>query len=72
LSKEKGLQVLLSAADSGVIWADPGLDLTLEAVKKLDAVNGTRSTAATPPAGAPAAPAAPPKPAAPAANPGQQ
>jgi Skp family chaperone for outer membrane proteins len=37
LSKEKGLQALLSAADSGVIWADPGLDLTLEAVKKMDA-----------------------------------
>lgn len=36
LSKEKGLQALLSAADSGVIWADPGLDLTLEAVKKMD------------------------------------
>jgi outer membrane protein len=75
LSKEKGLQVLLSAADSGVIWADPGLDLTLEAVKKLDGTTGTRSTAATPPAAAPAAPAtaAPPapKPAAPPANPGQ-
>jgi Skp family chaperone for outer membrane proteins len=36
LSKEKGLQVLLSAADSGVIWADPGIDLTLEAVARLD------------------------------------
>jgi outer membrane protein len=73
LSKEKGLQILLSAADSGVIWADPGLDLTLEAVKKLDAATGTRSTAATPPAaGAPAAPPPAPKPAAPAANPGQQ
>jgi Skp family chaperone for outer membrane proteins len=37
LSKEKGLQVLFSAADSGVIWAEPGIDLTLEAVKRLDA-----------------------------------
>jgi outer membrane protein len=37
LSKEKGLQALLSAGDSGVVWADPGLDLTLEAVKKMDA-----------------------------------
>jgi Skp family chaperone for outer membrane proteins len=36
LSKEKGLQVLFSAADSGVIWADPGIDLTLEAVARLD------------------------------------
>jgi outer membrane protein len=37
LSKEKGLQVLFSAGDSGVIWAEPGIDLTLEAVKRLDA-----------------------------------
>jgi Skp family chaperone for outer membrane proteins len=36
LSKEKGLQVLFSAGDSGVIWAEPGIDLTLEAVSRLD------------------------------------
>lgn len=36
LSKEKGLQVLFSAGDSGVIWAEPGIDLTLEAVARLD------------------------------------
>jgi Skp family chaperone for outer membrane proteins len=36
LSKEKGLQVLFSAGDSGVIWAEPGIDLTLEAVTRLD------------------------------------
>jgi Skp family chaperone for outer membrane proteins len=46
LSKEKGLQVLFSAGDSGVIWAEPGIDLTLEAVARLD--KGT--TAAKPPA----------------------
>jgi Skp family chaperone for outer membrane proteins len=46
LSKEKGLQALLSAADSGVIWADPGLDLTLEAVKKMDATTAAPKTAA--------------------------
>ena len=72
LSKEKGLQILFSAADSGVIWAEPGLDLTLEAVKKLDGGKGAPSTAATPPAAAPAAPpAAAPRPAPPATNPGQ-
>lgn len=37
ISKEKGLQVLFSSSDSGVIWAEPGIDLTLEAVKRLDA-----------------------------------
>jgi Skp family chaperone for outer membrane proteins len=28
LSKEKGLQMLFSVADSGLVWAEPGLDLT--------------------------------------------
>ena len=37
LAKEKGLYVLLSAADAGVIWAEPGIDLTAEAIKRLDA-----------------------------------
>ena len=36
VSKEKGIQVLLSAADAGVVWAEPGLDLTLDTVRKLD------------------------------------
>ena len=27
LGREKGLQMLFSAADSGLVWADPGLDL---------------------------------------------
>ena len=37
LAQEEGLQILFSAADAGVIWAEPGLDLTMEAVKKMDA-----------------------------------
>jgi len=37
LSKEKGLHFLFSGADAGLIWAEPGLDLTEDAVKKLDA-----------------------------------
>src|SRR5262245_25788352 len=37
LSQEKGLHMLFSATDAGLIWAEPGLDLTMEAVKKLDA-----------------------------------
>lgn len=36
ISKEKGLQVLFSAGDSGVVWAEPGIDLTLDAVARLD------------------------------------
>ena len=45
LAQEKGLQILFSAADAGVIWAEPGLDLTMEAVKKMDA---STKPAATP------------------------
>ena len=56
VSKEKGIQVLLSAADAGVVWAEAGLDLTLDAVKKLDAMA---------PAKAPSPAAAAPRPAAP-------
>jgi Skp family chaperone for outer membrane proteins len=65
VSKEKGIQVLLSAADAGVVWAEGGLDLTLDTVKKLDAMAAAAKAAApaaakpaTPPPAAPA-PAAP-------------
>jgi hypothetical protein len=37
ISAEKSLHFLFSGADAGLIWAAPGLDLTLEAVMKLDA-----------------------------------
>jgi Skp family chaperone for outer membrane proteins len=37
ISVEKGLHFLFSGADAGLIWAAAGLDLTLEAVRKLDA-----------------------------------
>jgi len=43
MAQEKHLSVLLSAADAGVIYAEPGLDLTAEAIKRLDA-----ATAAAP------------------------
>jgi outer membrane protein len=42
LAKEKGLHALLSAQDAGVIWADPGIDLTSEAIKKLDAATAAK------------------------------
>lgn len=37
LAKDKELQVLLSATDGGVIWAELGIDLTADAVQRLDA-----------------------------------
>lgn len=45
LAKEKGLQMLFSVGDSGLVWAEPGLDLTNDAVKRLDA---TPASAAAP------------------------
>ena len=36
LAKEKGLQALFSTGDAGIIWIEPGIDLTLEAVKRMD------------------------------------
>jgi Skp family chaperone for outer membrane proteins len=60
---EKGLHVLFSAADAGIIAADPGIDLTLEAIKRFDAATSSKPAAAAPAPGAkPAAPATPPKP----------
>lgn len=37
IGKERGLLVIFSAGDAGMIWADPGLDLTQEVIKRLDA-----------------------------------
>jgi outer membrane protein len=33
----KGLHVVFSAGDSGIVWADTGLDITTDVVKRLDA-----------------------------------
>jgi outer membrane protein len=59
VAKEKGIDLLLSAADAGMVWAAPGLDLTMDAVKKLDEKMGAKPAAAAP-APAPAAPATKP------------
>jgi Skp family chaperone for outer membrane proteins len=45
MAQEKHLSALLGAQESGVIYAEPGLDLTAEAIRRLDA--------ATPAAAAP-------------------
>ena len=37
VSAAKGLHMVFSSIDSGVVWADPGLDITTDIVKKLDA-----------------------------------
>src|SRR5438477_5022407 len=64
LVKEHDLHLLLSAADAGIVAGNAGIDLTLEAVRKLD----DRTLAGGRPAAAPAA-AAPTPAAAPATTP---
>jgi outer membrane protein len=66
--EEKGLHLLLSAADAGVIAADAGIDLTLEAIKRFDAATAGKPATTAKPA-APAAPAPAAKPAAPTTKP---
>src|SRR5580704_9997796 len=48
LAKEKELHLLLSAADAGAIWWEPGIDLTSEAIKRLDAASAPKPAAAAP------------------------
>ena len=49
VATEKGLQVLLSRADAGIVWAEPGIDLTAEVIKRFDtAVAGGAKPPAAP------------------------
>jgi outer membrane protein len=54
VAQEKGIHILFSAADSGIVWADPGLDITADVIKKFD--TGGPATAAPPAAKPPAKP----------------
>ncbi len=44
VAQEKGIHILFSAADSGIVWADTGLDITGDVIKKFD----TGAATATP------------------------
>ena len=55
---EKGIEVLFSQRDSGIVFANPALDLTADVIKRFDAANA--AAPATPPAAPAAAPATPP------------
>ena len=39
VSTAKGLHMVFSSLDSGIVWADSGLDITADVVKKLDAAS---------------------------------
>lgn len=55
VGQEKGLHFIFNGPDSGMVWADPGLDITADVIKKLDS---TPAAAPKPPA--PSAPATKP------------
>jgi len=42
MAQEKHLSMLMSAADGGLIWAEPGLDMTAEAIKRFDAATARK------------------------------
>lgn len=37
VGQEKGLHFIFNGPDSGLVWADPGLDISADVIKKLDA-----------------------------------
>jgi outer membrane protein len=49
VAKEKGVYFLFSQADSGLVWADPGLDLTAEVIARFDAAYAVPKPAAAAP-----------------------
>jgi len=57
VAREKNLLAVFSAADSGVVWGEPGLDISADVIKRFDAA--APAPAAAPRPAAPAAPAAP-------------
>jgi outer membrane protein len=63
--EEKGLQLLLSRADAGIVAWDPGVDVTGDVIKKLDAATPKGAAAPAAPRPAAAAPTAAPRPVAP-------
>ena len=46
VANDKQLQFILSVSDSGLVWADPVLDITDDIIAYLDAAAGTPSAAA--------------------------
>jgi outer membrane protein len=47
---EKGVQILFSVGDSGILWADTGLDLSAEVIRRLDGLTPSSSATPKPPA----------------------
>jgi outer membrane protein len=54
VAREKGVDFVFNAAESGLIWAIPGMDLTADVIKAFDAAATTTAKPAGPAAAAPA------------------
>jgi len=48
VAKEKQVHFIFSAAESGLVWADPTMDLTLDVIKAFDASGGAAGKAPAP------------------------
>jgi outer membrane protein len=48
VAAEKGLHMVLSQVDSGLVWADPGLDITADVVKRFDSATAPAAPAPKP------------------------
>ena len=59
VAKQKQVHFVFNAAQSGLIWAEPGMDLTAEVIQAFDTPAAAAPAAAPAPAPAPATPAAP-------------
>jgi len=61
VAQERGIHLMLSFADSGLVWNDPGIDVTADVIKRLDAATPASSAPATsaPASGTPPPSAAP-------------
>jgi Skp family chaperone for outer membrane proteins len=46
VAAEKGLYMVFSAADSGLVWADPGLNITPDVIKRLNSGGGAGAATA--------------------------
>jgi len=71
IAKEKKVDMIFNAAESGLVWAAPGMEMTTDIIRALDGA-GAKPAAAAPAPAAPAPAATPtPAPAEPAPAPGK-
>ncbi len=56
VAKEKQVHFIFDAAQSGLVWADPGMNLTADMVQALDASTPAKPAAAAPATIGPAVP----------------